>query len=193
MNSIMSVREWAKLKYLDPERILIGLRELALTQQLDQLPKEVATLRTRELRTYGEGRQCALFCYLMGQALGIKVMMALVEKSDYDCLAYFDRNGTNNFIPIQMKEYVPEPINPRTNLQSLIDGLVKYVDSESLVVAVHINRCATVKLSELSLPKLKIGALWFFGANDADQTMWTLIGNLLKPNPCYYEIPYPAR
>ena len=188
----MSIREWSKLKYLDPERVLIGLREIATQQKLDELPKEVATLRTRELRAYGEGRQCALFCYFMGKALGIKVMMALVEKSDYDCVAYFDRNGANNFIPIQMKEYVPESINARASLQSLINGLEKYVDSESLVVAIHVNRCGTIKLSELSIPTLNIGALWLFGAYGADQSFWTIIGNVLKQGTRYYELRYPG-
>jgi hypothetical protein len=188
----MSVREWSKLKYLDPEKVLVGLRDIALTYPLNKFPQEVATLRSREMRPYGEGRQCALFCYFMGKALGIDVKVAMVERSDYDCVAYLDKNGKNNFIPIQMKEFVPENVNANASLQSLIESLSKYVDSESLVVAVHINRCGTIKMSELSFPPLNIGALWFFGANGSDQTIWTVIGNVLKPNARFYELRYPG-
>jgi hypothetical protein len=188
----MSVREWSKLKYLDPEKVLVGLRDIALKYPLRELPKEVATLRSREMRPYGEGRQCALFCYFMGKALGVDVKVAMVERSDYDCVAYFDRNDANNFIPIQMKEYVPDNINANVSLQALIESLSKYVNSESLVVAVHINRCGTIKMPELLFPKLNIGALWFFGANGKDQTEWTLIGNVLKPNARFYELRYPG-
>jgi len=188
----VSVREWSKLNYLDPERLLLGLREIALTQPLNELPYEVASLRTRELRRYGEGRQCALFCYFMGKALGINVQVALIEKSDYDCVAYFERNGINNFVPIQLKEFVSENVNLNAKLQSLINGLNKYTDSESLVVAIHLNQCGTIKMSELSFPTLNIGALWFFGANGPDQTVWTIMGNVLKPNPRFYEFRYPG-
>jgi len=128
----------------------------------------------------------------MGKALGINVKVAVVERSDYDCVAYFDRNGVNNFVPIQMKEFVPENVNINADLQSLIDSLGKYADSESLVVAVHINRCGTIRMSELSFPTLNIGALWFFGANGGDQAVWTIIGNVLKPNARFYEFRYPG-
>ena len=187
----MSVREWSKLDYLDPEKVLLGLRKIALMQPLTELPYNAATLRTRELRQYGEGRQCALFCYFAGKSLGLSIKFTMYEKSDYDCIAYFEKDGVNNFIPIQMKELVPENVNTSANLQKLINSLEKYTDSKDLIVAVHLNQCRTIKMSELTFPTLNIGALWFFGANDSNQSVWTIIGNVLKPKAIPYEFPYP--
>ncbi len=188
----MSVREWTRLSYHDPEKILLDLRKIALTQPLNELPYEVSSLRTRELRRYGEGRQCALFCYFIGKALGINVKFAEFEKSDYDCVAYFEKDGVNNFLPIQMKELVPKKVNSSASLQVLINSLVKYTDSKDLVVAVHLNQCGAIRVSELSFPALNIGALWFFGANGSDQSIWTIIGNVLKPNARFYKFRYPG-
>jgi hypothetical protein len=64
----MSVREWSKLQYLDPVKVLVGLRNIALTHPLHELPQTFATLRSREMRPYGEGRQCALFAPAAAQA-----------------------------------------------------------------------------------------------------------------------------
>ena len=49
-------REWLQYRYLDPERILTGLREIARTYPLHDLQYHSRTLRTRNLRKYGEGR-----------------------------------------------------------------------------------------------------------------------------------------
>ena len=187
----MTIREWTQLEYLDPETILAGLRDIARTYPLDELPYEAASLRKREFRKYGEGRQCALFCYLIGKALDLNMKFALDERGDYDCIAYFEKDGVNNFVPIQMKELVPEKVNPHANLQNLINSLSKYVDSNDLTVAIHLNQAGTIRPSELTIPELHIGELWFFGANKPDQSVWTVIGNLLEPNARFYEIEHP--
>jgi len=188
----VKTKEWSKLDYLDPEPILLGLRKIALNLPLSELPYKVSSLRTRELRHYGEGRQGALFCYLIGQVLGLKVTFAESEKSDYDCVAHFEKDSIHHFVPIQLKEFVPEKVDSRTSLQTLINSLTKYTDSKDLVVAVHINRSDTIRLSEITFPPLNIRELWFFGANDPGQVVWTIMGNLLEPNARFHEVRYPG-
>ena len=100
-------REWASLKYLDSEKILRGLREVATSYPLHELPYEVAALRRRDLRPYAEGRQAALFCYAMSHIAGAPVWFAQAERSDFDIVARYVRGDVTHFVPVQLKELVP--------------------------------------------------------------------------------------
>lgn len=172
-------REWLQYNYLDPEKILVGLREIARTYPLDELRYHARTLRTRELRKYGEGRQAALFCYGMSRRLGTRVSFAQVERQDYDVIARYKLGGDVNFVPVQLKEWAPDILPSPSTLQTELDKLSKYADASDLAVVFHLNRETSIKLSELSLPKT-IGELWFVGCTEPSQNNWTLIGDLLK-------------
>jgi hypothetical protein len=182
-------REWLQYQYLDPERILVGLREIARTYPLHELHYHARALRTRPLRKYAEGRQAALFCYGMGQFLGAKVSFAQVERSDYDVVATYEQDGEAKFVPVQLKEWSPDFLPSPASLQTELDKLGKYVDSADLVVAFHLNRETRVLLSELSFPT-SIGGLWFYGCTEPSQNHWTLIGDLLK-EPVAYDFEHP--
>ena len=149
------------------------------------------SLRTRELRPFGEGRQAALFCYGMSKRLGAPVSFAQLEDQDHDIVARFVADGEVNYVPVQLKEWVPAKLNPSATLESELGKLEKYVDSERLVVAFHLNRDATVDFSSLKIPVLRIGALYFYGATDPTQKEWWLIGNLLKDGPMAHKFTYP--
>ena len=185
-------RGWFKLNYLDPERILTKLREIALTYPLHELRREAATLRTRELRPYGEGRQAALFCYGMSRVIGSPVEFAQCEEQDFDVIARYRVDDEIRYVPIQLKEWVPQEVNAEATLSVELAKLDKYADSQNLVVAFHLNRNATIQFSELRLPKTKIGALWFFGAREPTQRDWWLIGNLLNDGAVAHEFQYPG-
>lgn len=182
-------REWLQYQYLDPEKILVGLREIARTFPLHELQYHSRTLRSRKFRKYGEGRQAALFCFGMSRALGTKVSFAQVERQDYDLVAAYELDGDVNFVPVQLKEWVPDFLPSPAPLQTALDKLDKYADSSDLVVAFHLNRQTTVVLSELTYPKT-IGGLWFYGCTEPSQNHWTLIGDLLK-EPAAYEFVHP--
>ncbi len=179
---------WEQLKYRDPKEILIELRKVESSYPLEKLPYNVSTLRTRSLRGHGESRQCALFCYGMSQALNITVGYAESEENDYDFIAHLAEQ--NAFIPIQMKELVPNKINPNADLQIEVNKLTKYVDSNELCVAMYINKVVSIELNKLELPELNIAELWFFGAANPNQKQWTLVGNVLD-QPEVYTFEYP--
>ena len=188
----LRIREWQKLKYLDPEPILRGLREIAATQPLHELPYEVRSLRRRDLRPYHEGRQAALFCYGMSQVLGCPVLFAQAENSDYDIVARYVQGDTAHFVPVQLKELVPASVNPAADLQSELDKIAKYGDSRDLVVAFHLNGDRRLELWRLRMPTGAIGGLWFYGAKASDQREWLLIGDLLKVQNQAYEFLHPG-
>lgn len=184
-------REWHSLRYLDPERILIGLRGIERTYPLHELRYDVSSLRTHELREFGEGRQAALFCYGLGQAIGTHVAYAQAEHQDYDIVARYVVKNEINYVPVQLKEWVPSTVNPSANLQDELDKLSKYVDSKDLVVGFYLNRNASLQIADLQLPHNRIGELWFVAAADPAQEKWLLIGNVLE-HAQVYEFFYPA-
>ena len=188
----LRIREWEKLKFVDPEPILRGLREIAATQPLHELPYEVRSLRRRDLRPYHEGRQAALFCYGMSQVLRTPVVFAQAENSDYDVIARYVLGDTAHYVPVQLKELVPATLNPDADLQSELDKISKYVDSRDLVVAFHLNGDRRVEFWKLRMPTNTIGGLWFYGAKAPDQRNWLLIGDMLKEQNDAHEFQHPG-
>ncbi len=154
--------------------------------------EKLRTLRTNKLKRHREGREGALFCYGLQEAvLKIPVYFALSEADDYDLVTLRKLDDTLLYTPVQMKEVPPERLNPTTSLNKEIQKLTKYVNSENLVVAIHANRTGQLNFNEIVLPKLKISELWIFGSLTLDQSRWFLYGDVLT-RPEYYEFNYPT-
>jgi hypothetical protein len=183
--------EWLNLKYLSSEKILLGLLDVQLSYPLHELRYQAASLRTRELREFGEGRQAALFCYGMSQRIGHAVSFAQHEARDYDVVARIEAGDQLSFVPVQLKEWVPEHVNPSSSLQAELDKLTKYADAKDLCVAVYLNRATKLDFSQLQLPFGKVAELWFYWCSNPQQGEWTLAGNLVGPEPGFTSFQYP--
>ena len=175
----MRERRWSKLPFYDPKVLLIELGKLSSEVAGSGLPYKLASLRTNSLKPYREGRQCALFCYGIGQRLGLDIRFAFAEEQDLDFVARFEKDGAIHFVPLQMKEVVPERVSDTASLQREIDKLARYVDSSDLVVAFHLNRESQVVPEQLDLSRAKVGELWVVGYTGMDNE-WRLIGNFLS-------------
>jgi hypothetical protein len=185
------IHELSKLEYHDSRKVLLRLRDLQERVVVSELPDKVKNLRKRELKKYLEGRQAALFCYGIGNAvLNTDVFHALYESSDYDCVALWERDGEQVFMPIQLKELVPESLKSTATLANELERLAKYVAPEDLVVALHVNRKGKLEFAKIQMPRLNVAEVWLYGAISPDQGRWFLYGNLLK-EPEYYEFDYP--
>ena len=169
----------------------MALGEFALTHPLDELPYAVSSLRTNQLKPFREGRQCALFCFAIGQMLGLNVRFAFNEQGDIDFVGRYELPGEVHYVPIQLKELVPIKVRSGISLQSEIDKLSKYTDSKDLVVAFHLNRDFRLELSSLDFSAVPVKELWLFGASAPSQGKWLLLGNLLSPDARFFEFDYP--
>jgi hypothetical protein len=117
--------------------------------------------------------------------------MSRGESQDFDFVASWSVDNTQHFAPVQLKEVVPEPLNPNATVEQIVESLAKYVDSEDLTVAIHLNRQAHFDPTVLSVPPLKIAALWVFASISPDQSQWGLWGNFLE-QPEGSRFAYPA-
>lgn len=186
----MLIRVWEKQKYHDPENVLRQIREIEQIPILQKLPEKVCSLRTNKLQLHKQGREAALFCYGLGQAISTKIHFANYEQSDYDFVACWKDQDGLVFTPVQLKEVAPDSINTKSNLQGEINKLAKYSSSKDLVVAIFLNKRCKTDFSDLTIPKLNIAELWIFGAVSLDQSKWFIYGDMLKA-PQYTEFDYP--
>jgi hypothetical protein len=173
-------RAFAQLKYRDPRVVLVDMRRAEATVAASDAPFAVKNLRTRDLRPLRELREACTFCYGMTECTGQKFFVAHADAQDYDAVATWIVGDCQNFAPIQIKEVVPYEVNPLASVQLVVEGLRKYVNSEDLTVAIHLNRIVRgFNPAEIVVPPLKIAALWMFGAIAADQSRWAIWGNFL--------------
>jgi len=183
-------RAFQHLTYRDPRPFLIRLRAIESKVAKSNLPRRVKNLRTNSLKGSREFREAALFCCGMAQRIGQTVYLAPSEAQDYDFVASWIVDNTQHLAPVQLKEVVPQDLNQSASVQEIVDALSKYVDSEDLTVAIHLNQRSHFDPSKLVIPSLKIAALWIFGAMSEDQMQWALWGNFLEtPEGSRFEYP----
>lgn len=184
---------WAakKLEFRDPRPFLVGLRNLESALAASDTPPRIKNLRTNGLKAWREARDAALFCYGMGQRIGQTVYFAPSESQDYDFVASWVVGSEQHLAPVQLKEVVPQDLNPKASLDQVLASLTKYVDSSELTVAIKLNQQGRFQPSELAPPKANIAALWVFGAITKDQSKWALWGNFLE-QPAGMTFGYPA-
>ena len=179
-----------KLEFRDPASFLVNLRQLEVEVATSDLPEKIKSLRTNTLKEWRELRDAALFCHGMGQRIGQTVYVGRSESQDYDFVASWIVGDEQHLAPVQLKEVVPTGLNSKASLQATVDALAKYVDSDDLTVAIHLNQQTRFEPSELVVPSLRIAALWVFASITPDQSQWGLWGNFLEtPEGLRYEYP----
>ena len=186
------------LMYHDPavilRRIRLLERELVELQNTGvEIDPKVLSMRTNALRPYREWRDAAVFAFGMGIAKGVPIWYATEESSDYDFVTMWQQETTRHFCPVQLKELVPEALNPNLSLQRLLDGLGKYAPSPDTVVAVKINRLSGFALE--SAPAVPFSQLWFFWACAPESARWCLrgpFGDGHPPDPGVLTFDYPS-
>ncbi len=185
------IRALRQLEYRDPKPFLVRLRELEPQVATSKLPTKVKNFRTNSLKWSRELREGALFCYGMSQRIGQTVFLSPSEAQDYDFVASWVVGDTQHLAPVQLKEVVPQVLNPSASVQTIVDALAKYTDSGDLTIAIHLNQETHFDPSTFIVPPLKIAALWVFGAISPDQMEWGLWGNFLE-TPIGTRFEYPT-
>lgn len=186
------IHEWDKLRYYNPTDILRRLRKLEWEVAHAQMDEHVRRMRTNKLKKHREARDAALFCHGMGSAvLETTLFYARHEAQDYDFVTRHAIDDELIYTPVQMKELVPQDLNPRASIEATLAKLGQYPDSKDVVAAIYINRRLHLELSTLSTPSINMAQIWLFGCSSIDQTKWFLYGDLLN-NPQPFEYGYPT-
>ncbi len=190
MKSI-TLRRWSKLDFKDPTALLKALRPLQHAVAVSDLPAKTKALRNSKQKTHRETWQAALFSHGVTVSLSLPSLeFAIVEEEDYDCVVRWIAASTVNYAPVQLKEIVPNELNPTATIDGEIAKLTKYATSPELIVALFLNRAGRFELRSIKIPSLPIGQLWMFGNRTPDQSTWMLYGDMLS-NPSLYEFDFP--
>lgn len=189
MNDIRT-KIWSKLKYKSPKSWLVELARL----EKEVVPRVVRT-RPRLLDKWAnEARQAGIFLYgmelLTSKTIGFT--MNDVENSEVDFVAIFSENETANFVPIQLKEWVPENINPNQSLEQIFSKLRTYSNQSDLTVAIYVCRDVRLNFQEIKLQGTRFAGVWMFGSCNQDKSNWFILGDIQQNNPDYYEFDYPT-
>lgn len=185
------LRAYSALEYGDPKGFLLKLGELEPKIASSGLDRRVRTLRTNDLKPWRELREAALFAHFMSERIGTPIRIAKDEKQDYDTVVTWQSGDNRLFSPVQIKEIVPEYVNPDADLESVIASLSKYVSSPDLTVAIHLNKRYEIDLLKIEVPKLPIASLWMFAAISPSGRRWGLWGDFLT-EPTGTEHDYPV-
>lgn len=182
--------EWKKYKYVDPDIYVSEMQKLRAEISRTNTPTEIRNLRTRKLSTSRETWDAGVFCYLLRRFKGFKIYFSAVEDQDYDAIFTWKDGSVQNFAPVQMKEVVPEELNPKQKIQDVLSKLKKYVTSEDLVVGIKINRNVRLEAKDLAVEGLPVSEVWFFGATDPNEKRWSLFRKLEDQiEITYHELP----
>src|SRR5260221_11850161 len=115
------LNEWAKLKYYDPEKILLEIRRSAPPLLAKISHPKVRELRTNKLKWAKEAWEAAIFCYgLQNAVLKVPVQYARHEEADYDIVVRWWEGGIECYDPLQLKELVPPHVSPIATLNEEI-------------------------------------------------------------------------
>lgn len=185
-------REWVALDYRSARDYLVNVAPHRAALAMSDTDERIRNLRTNKLKGVRELWQACLFAHGIGSSvLHTEVYLAPVEDQDFDCIAHYIVGEIQCYTPIQIKELVPEHLNPSGCLQGELEKLGKYVDSRDLVVAIYLNRQFRLELDGVRIPQIKVAELWLFGAVSPDASQFMLWGNMLK-NPASYVYGYPG-
>ena len=179
MNQIR-IREFEKLEYRDPRPFLVKLRLLQEVVVNSETPEVVKNLRTNTLKRIRELRDTTIFTYGLSNIIGQTVFLAEREAQDYDFVTRTINDRSIFYTPLQLKEVPPDQLNQKSSVQSVVDSLTKYGDSDDLVVAIKVNRPIHFDPAAIIIPHLRIGGLWVFSALAEDQSEWGLWGDFLR-------------
>ncbi|HEX7018191.1 MAG TPA: hypothetical protein VF209_04775 [Patescibacteria group bacterium] len=190
MNDIRT-NAWSTLAYKIPRDWLIELARI----ERDIVPQvanpRIASLRTNRLKWAREARQAGLLTYGMEQLTGKTINFALYEDSDFDFIARYIEDGVDNYVPVQLKEWVPDTLNPTQSLNDIFEGLRRYSDPSDLTVAIYVSRNTTLNLNDIRLTGTTFKEVWLFGSCSADKSRWFVCGDI-QGEPKYFEFDYPA-
>ncbi len=177
-NDDTDINYWATLQYLDPIVELKNFRHIERHAVWASAPPRVKRLRTGDLKSIRETRNAAIFTHGLARVLGLRIGFAPVEESDYDFVTSWVKDETRNYAPVQLKELVPEDLNPESTLEALFRSSSKYAPTRT-VLAILINRPTEVPIADLDLEAVPFSEVWCFWQASADGSRWMLQGDVL--------------
>lgn len=178
----IQLRYFQSLNYHDPQAYLRDVSKIYSNDCFDNLSPEIRNLRTNDLKLHRERLDAAIFCLGACAITNMSVWFDSIEDQDYDFVLRLGEGENHQFVPVQLKEYVPDYLNNRSSLQGIVDKIAeKYRSSPKLTVAIKYNNASHFNPSDLVIPKnLNIKELYVFGSISKDGKQWRIWGDFIN-------------
>lgn len=156
---------FANLVYIEPKR---GVWRAMQNSVRHSISSSVRSLRARrpETKPELEFRQSALFALARASLAGDATLkFSMVPEVD-DSVDTVFRTGSDpyRYECIQLKEIVPDDVDPQQTLESLLESLRRrYGTRETLTIAIHLNRDFVTTLGSTATASLPAITFWLFG------------------------------
>ncbi len=174
------INRLAKLQYYDPLYALPALRELQReVSGVRGIPDSIRNLRTRGLKRERELWMAFLLAYGLRGRAGRPFLLADDEESDHDVVLATVQNDLPLFFPVQLKEVVPEDLNPTASVQNVIDTAISKRSYRDTLLAIKITQNYRFDPFGLVVPPFSFAGIWIFGAISPDQSRWSLWGDFI--------------
>lgn len=184
------INEWAGLSYYNPTEALREVRRRGFDHKPGGRPDFPPDISHGLRKIITEHLDAAVFAHGIRQlAPEREACFAPFEAQDHDFVLRFGPAERPIYCSVQLKVLVSKDVNPKLTPESLLNGLRKYADGSTLVVAVKIDRPG-VDPRTLDVPALPVGELWFFGPCSETADKWYLYGDCLgTPQWVEFELP----
>ncbi|MCU0955390.1 MAG: hypothetical protein MUC37_12480 [Hyphomicrobium sp.] len=185
------INRLSKLQYYDPLYALPELRKVQLAiSELQNIPNSIRNLRTRKLKRERELWMAFLLAYGLRARTGLPLLLADDEESDHDVVLATVANDLPHFLPVQLKEVVPEDLNPTANVQNIIDDTFAKRSYQDTLLAIKITQNYSFDPNGLVVPPFSFAGIWIFAAVSPDQSRWALWGDFIDDRlGTIFEIP----
>ena len=183
------LRTWAKQTFYDPEPVLRNLRDVEIQLARSNTPDLIKRLRTGRLKSEREARDALLFTHGMATVVGAKVYVAPGETEDCDFVTRAAVGDTIHYACVQLKELVPEDLNPSQSLEGLV-AEIEHLPRSDAVLAIRLNRRARIDYDKLAEVRVPFAELWYFWAASPDSSSWRIFGDAMG-QPSVHEFSYP--
>lgn len=174
------INRLSKLQYYDPLYAVPELRKVQLAiSELQDIPNSIRNLRIRKLKRERELWMAFLLAFGLRARTGRPFLLADDEESDHDVVFATIVKDLPHFLPVQLKEVVPEDLNPTANVQKIIDDTVSKRSYQDTLLAIKITQNYRFDPTEIVVPPFSFAGIWIFAAVSADQSRWALWGDFI--------------
>lgn len=158
--------QYSNLTYVDPKKgVWKALYDSVMKSLLSRNPS--SRRRRPESKVELEYRQAALFAFgraSLARDVSLRFAMVQDQHDSVDTILRFGSEpGSFSYEHVQLKELVPNTVDPKQTLNGLLGSIrQRYCSGEKLTIAVHMNRDHATTLGPLQT-HLSGVTFWLFG------------------------------
>ena len=179
-------RVFERQNYRSPLEIWSEFRDHWIRWKTEGTPREEFQKRMRRNKERWERWQA--FAFAQGLSVAVRkqpVELTQFESSDFDIVCRIQTPSKIEYLPVQLKEVVPEDLNNQTDAQIVLNKLSEYCTSNDTAVSVYLTRPHSAGTPFRVPSNLQLESLWLVGLTEINPLRFVIIGDCLSCQEFY--------